>query len=529
MTAMGMKIGGAEAEIKQETPGAESPCEYQSADELGAEPSPDEVQWVEDRDPRENHAELGRALAASGDIFRTTHYDGGLLLVIGDGSEVVQLQTPTLLDSAIKDRVAVTAIKNGKLHSRHVPTRSLKAMLHCDSFLEHFPKVDFVSRVPCFGPEFDLCQPGLNTFPGSENILYLDDEAEVSLTPDALSRFLDALPFASEADRTAVVGAAITALLRNHWVGAKPVVLATANKSHSGKTTLVDFIAGNARAATVIYQSTDWAFRHHFVRALGEGGVSVINVDNARVERRGSPFIASGFLESFLTDPQPSVSTVRDKTHETIANRFLVAITTNDGTVSTDLLNRALPIHLHLEGDVAERIEKFGNLRHEFLPAHRDQIQAELLGLIERWKKEGAPRCEGISHPCTGWAQSVGGILQVNGYSDFLANRNIRKTLDDPLRHALGLLGGMRPDEWLRPAQWAALTADLGLVGRLIPSMERESEKSRERAIGCVLSAHVEEVFEVEVDERPMRLVLRRRRGRFDGSQPQTRYRFEQL
>jgi hypothetical protein len=56
----------------------------------------------------------------------------------------------------------------------------------------------------------------------------------------------------------------------------------------------------------------------------------------------------------------------------------VIAISTNFGTVSEDILNRSLPIHLHPVGHIAERDSSIGNPKLEFLPKNRDEIAAEL-------------------------------------------------------------------------------------------------------------------------------------------------------
>ena len=122
-------------------------------------------------------------------------------------------------------------------------------------------------------------------------------------------------------------------------------------------------------------------------------------------------------------------------------NNVVTAISTNHGNVSEDLMNRSLPVHLAPTGNVSDRVSPIGNPKMEYLPRHREQIQAELRGLVARWQAAGRPLDESIRHPMTDWARTIGGILRVNGFTDFLQNYGVRRTADDPLRQALGLLG----------------------------------------------------------------------------------------
>ena len=49
----------------------------------------------------------------------------------------------------------------------------------------------------------------------------------------SITAFLDVMEFESRADRTNAVAAALTTLLRHHWLGEKPLYQITATKSHA--------------------------------------------------------------------------------------------------------------------------------------------------------------------------------------------------------------------------------------------------------------------------------------------------------
>jgi hypothetical protein len=253
--------------------------------------------------------------------------------------------------------------------------------------------------------------------------------------------------------------------------------------------------------------------------------VGVVVIENARLgpgERR----IASAPLERFLTDPEPFLFSTRTGAPVRRRNDLLLALSTNSGSVSEDLMNRALPIRLEPVGDVGRRRSPIGNPKHEYLPANRDRIEAELRGMIERWRAEGMPLDREVQHPFTQWAQVVGGILRANGFPDFLANYDARKTLDDPVKRALALMGAARPGEWVRASEWAKLAVDLGVARAVLPEGDRDSEKGRERGIGVVLTAHQGETFSAETEAQRLVVRLERARRRFEEGEPSTRYRF---
>jgi hypothetical protein len=343
---------------------------------------------------------------------------------------------------------------------------------------------------------------------------------------DTINAFLDAMDFDTNADRTNAVAAALTVLLRNHWLGGKPILNVTATKSHAGKDTIIAFATNEAKSVSISYQPTDWPFERAFVGALKTNpDTAVLVMENARLYRRDR-FIASAYLERFATDPHPFLFSTGTGEPVRRFNNIVTAISTNFGTVSEDIANRSLPIHLNPTGNVADRDPQIGNPKLEFLPLNKYRIAAELRGMVDKWKKAKKPLDEAVRHPFTPWAKTIGGILLVNGFTDFLANYHHRKTADDPLRQGLAILGTKRPDEWLRPAEWATIVDMEGLVKAVIPAGDQDSKAGRVRGIGVVLSAHQDETFESETETHKVHLTLEKQRRRWDGGSPHVRYRF---
>lgn len=59
-----------------------------------------------------------------------------------------------------------------------------------------------------------------------------------------------------------------------------------------------------------------------------------------------------------------------------------------------------------------------------------------------------------------------------------------------------------------------------------VSEADRESVESRQRGIGVILSAHREEIFRVENEDKILTLQLKKARRRFNSDQPSTRYQF---
>jgi hypothetical protein len=484
--------------------------------------------WDEDDHAAENYEALGKQLATCGDIYRSAVYGNGLLLVLPDGKPV-PISKGAELHPVIVDRLRVLVVKDGKSKGSTIPAVHLNAMLRSEKCLGQFRPVDLVTKTPMYLPDFTLTKTGYNDGGPGHRIYYSGDDPAISESLDTINAFLDVMAWESNADRTNALAAALTVMLRNLWPGGKPIIVVTATKSHAGKDTVIVFAIGPSGSVSISYQSTNWALERSLVGALRTNpDTGVVVIENARLDGHDKN-IASAIIERFATDPEPMLFSTGTGGPVRRRNDIVLAISTNYGSVSEDIMNRALPIHLSPVGNVADRQSAIGNPKHEFLPAHREQIAAQLRGMVERWKQAGMPLDEEVKHPFRPWAKTIGGILRVNGFTNFLANYGERKTADDPVRQGLALLGVREPNRWQPPSEWARLTVELGLVKTVIPVADRDSEEGRKRGIGVVLSNHRDETFVVKTDAENLTLRLEKHRARWNGGEPHVRYRFATL
>jgi len=214
-----------------------------------------------------------------------------------------------------------------------------------------------------------------------------------------------------------------------------------------------------------------------------------------------------------------------------LANRFVVLLNSNEGSLSIDLLNRSLPIRLAPTGDLDERIAKAktalgGDVKHEWLPAHREQIEAELWGMIKTWREAGQPLDESVKHPMGPWAQTIGGILTVNGFTDFLTNYSTARANADPIREEISVLAFYAGDKPKRAGELAKIVLRQGLAKTLLAGVDTTSDAACQRAIGVLLSPYVGETFSVKTAEEKITYRLSKQQGRFEGQHPHFRYTF---
>lgn len=485
-----------------------------------------ELSWDEGDPAAKNYRKLGASLCKFGDLFCRSGHDGGLLLVRPDGS-TKSITTAADLAPVIVDRVALTIYLDGKPKGSKLSAAHMNAMLKTDAFLSQFDVVDQISRVARYLPDFRLAEPGYNDGGPDQRYLFVGNPPQVYDSMDRINAFLDVMDFETQADRANTFAAVLTVLFRNHWPGGKPVILATASKSHAGKDTVIAFASGETEQYSISYQGTNWALERSFIGALNHNSdAGVLVIENARLDRRDNT-IASAFIERFATDPHPFLFSTGTDPATRRRNDIVLAISTNFGFVSEDILNRSLPIHLDPVGHVSERTSPIGNPKLEFLPQNREHIAAELRGMVVRWKDAGTPLDHEARHPFSEWAAMVGGILKVNGVRGFLANYGKRRVADDPVRAAIGLLGASHHgQDWYKPDDLTREATKLGLVKQLIPAGDQESFESKKRGLGVVLSAHRNETFHVETESELLTLRLEKGRKRFDSEGPHVRYRF---
>lgn len=515
-------------------------CNGSQQDEKEAKNSEDERErfvWHVEKGAPRNYRMVGKLLAARGDLNR--HHSHGLALVqvLPDGKPRL-LTKASHLAPVIVDRIKLVVKKDNKVVSDMLTAAHLNAMLRSEAFLGQFRPVDEVTTHPLYLDDFSLARPGYNDGGPGKRIIYVGPEPVIATSMETIKRFLDVMAFAADADRTNTMGAALTVILRRHWLGQKPVILVTSTKSHSGKGTITEFFRGSVPKADVLYESIDWPMQSQFQRQVQSNpDIGVVIFDNVRCDSAGrSHFIRSAFIESFVTNAEVTLASPGAGEAISLENRYVVTINTNDGKLSPDLMNRSLPIHLAPKGSIHERETPIGNPKWDYLPPHRGDIEAEMRGMIERWKAAGSPWDEQVKHSMTPWARTIGGILMVNGFKDFLGNAGIRKTADDPVQEALAILGvaalrtkkdGTRLTPAIRPAEWAKMIVDQGLAKTLLPPNERDTEKSRARATGVLLSRHLDEIFHGRTDTKLYHLRLEggcRRWGK--GKNPHKRYVF---
>jgi hypothetical protein len=492
--------------------------------------------WYKDRALDHNFRGVGATLRSLvPDLYG--HPDGGLVLV--EASRPRRIRSGKDLSPLLIDTVHIRVWTEGGRRAERLGQAVLGDMLRSRSFLDNFPVARDVVTTPVVLLDWTPSRPGFN--PGG--VLHLGPAAAVGRGLETTNRLLDVLEFDGGASRTNAVAAALTVLFPHHWCGAKPLVLVTGTKSHSGKGTVGMFIAGGCARVDILYQNRDWPMEQSLQRQLTERPETrVIVFDNVRLgSSGGGREIRTGLFESLITSSELILSAAKLSSTFRSPNRYVVLLNTNEGVLSADLLNRSLHIGLCPTGDMDERLARArarlgGDVKTEWLPANQARIQAELWGMVDRWVKEGKPLDDTVRYPMAPWARTIGGILAVNGFDQFLGNYQATRAAADRVREAIGHLAFYATHEARQKGQRALATMDLarlvvekGLGRDLLPRADASNPSACEREIGRCLTPYDGETFTASTAAETVTYKLHKRADRWEGKHVSCRYLFEEV
>ncbi len=499
------------------------------------------IEWFKEHPLADNFEKVGRTLATH--LPGVVHDENGLILLENGRTRRIDSAaklSPFLIDNVNLKVWSEPDRKGDRKRVERLTESTLRDMLGSRTFLRNFPKVQDITTTPVVLADETPSRPGHN--PGG--ILYTGPVVEIASGLDTINRFLDVIEFDCNASRTNAVAAALTVLWRHHWCGAKPLIQVTANKSHSGKGTVCKFIAGNCAHVDLSYQSTQWAMETTLQSQLSEcPEAGLILFDNVRLTRYDR-VIKSQLFESFITNSDIILAVPKLKRTFRSPNKYVVMLNTNEGELSPDLLNRSLPINLNCTGDLQERLvrakAKLGGMdvKTEWLPANLGTIQAELWYMVAKWLKEGkplaTPKAMTAQYPMAPWAKTIGGILMVNGFVEFLGNYGRNRIAADPIRKAIGHLAfyashnaKSQGEDALSSRELGAVAVREGLGGILLKGVEGNLEVK----IGHALAPYVGESFTASTATKVItyRLDKRQRRWTEGSDSPSNRYVFTEI
>ena len=179
--------------------------------------------------------------------------------------------------------------------------------------------------------------------------------------------------------------------------------------------------------------------------------------------RKGT--IGGQLLESLVLSPRIALRLLKTSEEIDRPNDYLWVFTANDARATPDITSRAVVINLRYEGDTNA---PFGDQEvHEeslkrYVRQNRLALLGELFGMVVRWRQADRPRVQ-PRHRLRCWSGLIGGVLQVAGFPEFLANMDeAAREIDDQMQALEALAGAALK----RPGFWSAGAGQAGTAGR---------------------------------------------------------------
>ncbi|HEV3383227.1 MAG TPA: hypothetical protein VG097_00350 [Gemmata sp.] len=434
--------------------------------------------------------EITGVLVAAGKCYRRA----GQLVRITD-TNIIPVLLQSELAGLLNHYVEFVVVNGKRREYKPLPSSYASIWLNHPEEITRLPEIKLFTQNPVYTDDWRLVSPGYDTDSG---IYYSGPAVKPRASTKRIDLLLRDFCFRSPADRTNYIGMLITSILVPRFIGSKPAVIFSGNQPGLGKSILAQVIAivrDGHTVETVTYNPNDEEFEKRLGATVRRGTTTVI-IDNAKGKGRNKR-IESACLERSITDAVLSFRLVGSSSEIRAENSHVFCLTANTPDVSRDLVSRSVLVALFHEGDPTRRQFVIDD-PEGYAAEHRLNLLSELVGMVEEWKTAGSPRAIARSRfNKKGWGPIIGGILAVNGYTDFLANsENAAVELDDTRRdfaYLLGILAGHPQGTWT-----ATELAQHALQNGLLPSEFKDlSPKGQATWMGILAGRYVKERFTI--------------------------------
>ena len=381
------------------------------------------IQYVLSKDPVNRLFDrIVRVLKGTKTYFERT----GQLMWVEAGRGVVPMTSQNLngiLSSVLEIRFLKVGRGGTLIQTRLglLPRDLVPAILSSPRAIRQFQTLQHYTRTPMFDHEWRLvAAPGYHA---TSQIFYDGPKTRPSKGTPHLDRVLAEFRWKTNIDRVNFIGLLLTAVTMLHWIGKHPLAIMSSNIPRLGKSLLARILAllTDGTCTTITYIPNDEEFERQISTCVDLGD-HVLIIDNAKSSHR-APEVSSGALERCVTDLVLNFRRLRTNTAIRRANDVIFCITMNTAKIGLDLRLRGLPINLFYVGNVRDRHFAISDLE-AFVLAHRFELIAELLGMVQRWVRAGRliPQNAATHTVSQKWAATIDAILRANGHDGFLSN-----------------------------------------------------------------------------------------------------------
>ena len=456
----------------------------------------------------------------------------GHLVFVRTGIGLVPV-TPQNLNGYLSSYLEIrylARLQSGQLRQKRVGLLSrdlIPAFLSSPRVIGQFARLAHYTRVPLFDRDWRLiATPGYHA---SSAIYYDGQRVRPRRRTPILDQVLSGFCRKTDVDRVNYVGLLLTLVTMLHWIGKHPLAIFSSNVPRLGKSLLASLLGllADGRSTSISYIPNDEEFERQLATSI-EMDDHVVTVDNAKSSQR-VPEVSSGTLERCVTAVILNFRRLRTNTAIRRPNDVIFCLTMNTAKIGPDLRQRGLPINLFFAGHIRDRHFDTDNLE-AFVLAHRLDLIAELLGMVQRWVKAGCviPTDAAAHSVSQRWAATMDAILRESGYHGFLSNFDKSERAFDTDYAALAEVCAVLHGE---PAATAAVWADTLMVNGLLGGRlhdehgKRRPPQALATIIGSLFSAYTGDTF--TVDGRVYR--LRRAPEKDSSSHASPTYWFERV
>ncbi len=286
---------------------------------------------------------------------------------------------------------------------------------------------------PIYGPGFVRAQPGWRDgiyYDEPPDLKGIEPVRDAAAIWDALLDLFVDFPFKSDADLHNLIGLMLTPIVAPALDGNRPMHLLNAPLERTGKTKLVAEVIGGILLGreTPAMQLTDSdEERDKRIISMLLQGETLLHLDNL------ANYLDSAAVSSLLTAGTYSGRMLGSNRIVSLSNRLTVVASGNNVQASGEMAKRTVPIMLQPKDAHPESRTDF---EHPQLPAYvrenRRRVLSCLLGMVENWLAAGKPLHKNRLGGFESWSETVGGILEVNGFTRWRTNESAWQQQVDP-------------------------------------------------------------------------------------------------
>ncbi len=353
-------------------------------------------------------------------------------------------------------------------------------------------QMEFMANYPFFRPDWEISSPGWNggsyyyDQPNDLEDIELEHDRDVITT--VLEDLLIDFPFKTESDRQNFIGLLFTPLIRPAIKSNCPLHLILSPLERTGKSLLAEsvlgiIVAGNKTPGMLLPEHEEE--RDKRVTAMLMQGKTIMHLDNLK------EFLDSACIASLLTATTYQGRLLGKSQLLELANNTTIVATGNNVRATGEIAKRTIPICLQPNTSSPETRQDFVHPDlTDYLVKNRKLILGCLLGAVVNWVIADKPKHNKRLGGFDTWSETVGGIMDMLGLTEWRKNEQQWRRDSDPLGEDLLVLASV----WWELHGQAQIKSDTvmgmaeanGVFGHIFT---RPSERAKQIALGRFLTS----------------------------------------